>query len=65
MADPWLIHFFRRHREDDPSESTPAMEFLEAAPDKVAAEIQAVLEAVAEAPPSLVLRRRQMGGHAR
>jgi Txe/YoeB family toxin of Txe-Axe toxin-antitoxin module len=51
MAEPWLIHFFRRHAHDDPSEATPTVEFLESVSDKVAAEIQAVLEAVAAAPP--------------
>lgn len=51
MADPWLIHFFRRHRDDDRFEATPTAAFLDSLPDKVAAEIQAVLEAVADAPP--------------
>lgn len=51
MADAWLIHFFRRHRDDDRFEAIPTIEFLESLPDKVAAEIQAVLEAVASAPP--------------
>ncbi|HEX6393443.1 MAG TPA: hypothetical protein VFZ97_08375 [Acidimicrobiales bacterium] len=52
MPDPWQIHFFRRHQDDDPSTtSTPAVDFLDKVPDKVAAEIQAVLEAVADAPP--------------
>lgn len=51
MAEPWQIHFFRRHRDDDQSEATPTVEFLEPLPDKVAAEVQAVLEAVASAPP--------------
>lgn len=48
---PWLIHFFQRHPDDDAAESVPAMEFLDAVPMKVRAEMQAVLEAVAEAPP--------------
>lgn len=51
MADPWLVHFFRRHRQDDPEQATPTIDFLEMLPDRVAAEIQAVLEAVAAAPP--------------
>ena len=46
-----LIHFFRRHRDDDPSEATPTVEFLDSVPDNIAAEIQAALEAVAAAPP--------------
>ena len=51
VPEPWLIHFFRRHAEDDSARRTPAIEFLDKLPDKVAAEIQAVLEAVAAAPP--------------
>lgn len=48
---PWLIHFFRRHEADDPHRSVPAITFLDAVPVTVRAEIQSVLEAVAEAPP--------------
>jgi hypothetical protein len=51
VPDPWLIHFFRRDPQDDPAGSTPTIDFLDALPDKVAAEIQAVLEAVADSPP--------------
>ena len=51
MHEPWLIHFFQRHDDDDPARSTPAIDFLDTLPDKVAAEFQAVLEAVATAPP--------------
>lgn len=51
MAEPWLIHFFQRHVDDDSSCRVPTIEFLNGLPDKVAAEIQAVLEAVAAAPP--------------
>jgi Txe/YoeB family toxin of Txe-Axe toxin-antitoxin module len=51
MPEPWLIHFFRRHEDDDPACPTPTIEFLDALPEKIAAEIQAVLEAVAAAPP--------------
>ena len=51
MADAWLIHFFRRHRDDHRTEAVPTVHFLDSLPDKVAAEIQAVLEAVAAAPP--------------
>lgn len=53
MPEPWLIHFFQRHRDDDRRQATPTIDFLETLPDKVAAEIQAVLEAVAAAPPPL------------
>lgn len=48
---PWRIHFFQRSRDDDPSCGVPAMEFLDSIPLKVAAEIHAVLDAVAAAPP--------------
>src|SRR5438309_2014425 len=49
--DPWQIHFFQRHVDDDAGRAVPSIEFLEALPVKVAAEIHAVLDAVAEAPP--------------
>jgi len=48
---PWLIHFFQRHPADDPKQSVPAMAFLDGLSTAVAAEILAVLAAVAEAPP--------------
>jgi len=51
MPEPWLIDFIHRHRQDDPGQSTSRIAFLDTPPDKVAAEIQAVLEAVARAPP--------------
>ncbi len=51
MAEPWLIHFFQRHEDDDPGESVPTIDFLESVSVKVRAEIHAVLDAVAEAPP--------------
>ena len=49
--NPWLIHFFQRASADDAGESVPTIEFLDGLPTKVAAEIHAVLDAVAEAPP--------------
>jgi len=51
MREPWLIHFFQRHKDDDPARPVPTIDFLDGLPDKIAAEIQAVLEAVAAAPP--------------
>lgn len=51
MADPWLIHFFRRHPDDDANETVPAITFLDGLPVKARAEVLAVLEAVAAAPP--------------
>lgn len=47
----WRIHFFRRHPGDDEHAAVPALQFLDGLPPKVAAEIHAVLNAVAEAPP--------------
>lgn len=49
--EPWRIQFFQRHAEDDPGRAVPALEFLEGLPTKVAAEIHAVIDAVASAPP--------------
>lgn len=49
--EPWRIHFFQRHPDDDDDESVPTIDFLDSLPPKVAAEIHAVLQAVAEAPP--------------
>jgi len=46
VEPPWLIHFFRRSDGGIPTRS-----FLDTAPVKIAAEIHAVLEAVATAPP--------------
>jgi hypothetical protein len=50
-SDSWLIHFFQRHPGDDSTRSVPAMDFLDTLSAKVTAEILAVLDAVAEAPP--------------
>lgn len=47
----WRIHFFQRASADDAGESVPTIEFLDGLTPKVAAEIHAVLDAVAEAPP--------------
>lgn len=48
---PWSIHFFQRNESDDSERAVPAIEFLDSIPAKVAAEIHAVLDAVAAAPP--------------
>jgi hypothetical protein len=45
------VAFFRRHRDDDPSEATPGREFLSTCPVKVRATMRAVLTQVAAAPP--------------
>lgn len=49
--EPWPIHFFQRDARDDKAQRVPAIDFLDQVPVKVRAEMQAVLEAVAEAPP--------------
>lgn len=48
---PWRVHFFQRDEADDPKGAVPAISFLESIPRRVAAEIHAVLDAVAAAPP--------------
>lgn len=50
VAD-WQIHFFMRHRDDDPNQAVPAREFLANCPDGVEAKLNAVVKAVAAAPP--------------
>lgn len=45
------VVFFRRHKDDDPSESEPGRVFLNACPTKVRATMRAVLIEVAAAPP--------------
>ncbi len=49
--DTWRIHFFQREASDDKGEAVPSLEFLDGLKAKIAAEINAVLDAVAEAPP--------------
>ncbi|WP_208543712.1 hypothetical protein [Rathayibacter sp. VKM Ac-2804] len=49
--DTHEIVYFRRHREDDPSECAPGKEALDGFPPKVRATMRAVLVAVAAAPP--------------
>jgi hypothetical protein len=48
---PWRIHFFQRHRENDPAREVPTREFLDHCPTSVAAKLVAVVKAVADAPP--------------
>ena len=50
--DPWRIHFFQRHEEDNAAKTVPGRSFLaDVCPDKVRMTMLAVLKAVAEAPP--------------
>lgn len=51
VLEPWRVHFFQRDEAEDPNRKVPAIDFLESVPPKVAAEIHAVLDAVAAAPP--------------
>jgi hypothetical protein len=51
VPEPWRIHFFQRHRADDPARSVPTIAFLDSLPVRARAEVIAVLDAVAEAPP--------------
>ena len=51
LPHPWRIHFFQRPKIDDAKEAVPALDFFETVPEKVAAEINAILDAVADAPP--------------
>lgn len=46
QSKPWRIHFFQRDKADDAEPAVPAIEFLDSAPAKVAAETHAVLDAV-------------------
>ena len=50
-SERWQIHFFQRSIDNDPERSVPGLDFLNEMSAKVAAEMQAVLEAVADAPP--------------
>ncbi len=62
---PWDIRYFRRHREDDPKQRAPVQEFRQVCPIGVRAEIDATLQAVAEAPPPMFaggLRWKPMHG---
>lgn len=51
VPEGWMVHFFQRHPDDDASTAVPAMAFLGSLPPKVAAEFDAILDAVAKAPP--------------
>jgi hypothetical protein len=50
-AAAWDIKVFQRHRDDDPSESCPAEQFFAACPTSVAADLIAIIDAVAASPP--------------
>jgi Txe/YoeB family toxin of Txe-Axe toxin-antitoxin module len=50
-TDAHEIVFFKRHREDDPTEEVPARAFLRQCPHPVRAKFNAILTQVAAAPP--------------
>jgi hypothetical protein len=50
-ARPWAVHFFQRHRDDDPGQTVPAREYLLTCPAAVRAKLVAAVKAVADAPP--------------
>jgi hypothetical protein len=50
-SERWGIEFFQRHPKDDPGQAVPGRTFLDSCPTKVKATIEAVLTAVADAPP--------------
>lgn len=47
----WRIQFFQRHPSEDANRSVPTIEFFDDLSDAVVAEFQAILDAVAAAPP--------------
>ena len=49
--EAWDVKVFQRHRDDDLDESCPAEQFLDECPDAVAADLIAIVDAVAESPP--------------
>ncbi len=51
LGHPWSIVFYQRHGQDDPTEAVPGVDFLDACPPGVRANLVAILKAVAEAPP--------------
>jgi hypothetical protein len=47
----WDVKVFQRHPDDDAAESCLAEEFIDACPDSVAADLIAIIDAVAASPP--------------
>jgi Txe/YoeB family toxin of Txe-Axe toxin-antitoxin module len=50
-GQPWAVKLFKRHRADDAAETCPAQDFLKSTPKNVAAQIIAIVDAVAASPP--------------
>ncbi len=53
LSGPWLIHFFKRHQDDDASEAVPGRAFLDDCPPSIRAKLIAIIKAVADAPPPM------------
>ncbi len=51
MPESWQIVFFKRHRDDDPTERRPGAVFLSGCPKNVAAKLIAIIDAVVAALP--------------
>jgi hypothetical protein len=49
--DPYEIVYFRRHKDDDPRRAMPGREFLASVPLRIRAQFDAIVIAVAKAPP--------------
>jgi hypothetical protein len=49
--DPYEIVYFRRHKGDDPSRAMPGREFLASVSLRIRAQFDAIVIAVAKAPP--------------
>lgn len=47
----WDVKVFQRHQDDDKSQTCPAETFLDSCPDSVAADLIAIIDAVAASPP--------------
>lgn len=47
----WQIVLFKRHKDDDPRQTVPGRDYLDACPDAIRAKLAAVLVAVRDAPP--------------
>lgn len=47
----WDVRFFRRHKDDDPTQSCPGFGFLTAIDPRAAQKLRKILRGVAEAPP--------------
>ena len=49
--EAWDVKVFQRRPDDDPRESCPTETFLQSCPASVAADLIAIVDAVAESPP--------------